>query len=62
MKLLALNTEQAVNEHVRASGFVFVHRYNPKHETLRRIAERMLKEAKLKMTRRTSTGCEYQAL
>ena len=25
-------------------------------------AARMLKEAKLKMTRRPSTGCEYQAL
>ena len=49
-------------EHIQSSGFMFVHRYNPKHETLRRIAARMLKEAKLKMTRRTSTGCEYQAL
>lgn len=60
MKLLAINTEQAVIEHIQSSGFMFVHRYNPKHETLRRIAARMLKEAKLKMTRRTSTGCEYQ--
>lgn len=62
MKILSLNTEQAVSEQIQRAGFVFVHRYNPKHETLRRIAGRMLKEAKLKMTRRTSTGCEYQAL
>lgn len=62
MKIQPLNSEQAVAEHLRESGSVFVHRYNPKHETLRHIAGRMLKEAKLKMVRRTSTGCEYQAL
>lgn len=62
MKLQELNSETAVIEHVRASGSVFVHRYNPKHELLRHIAGRMLKEAKLKLVRRSSTGCEYQAL
>ena len=62
MKLQELNSETAVIEHIRASGSLFVHRYNPKHDTLRRIAGRMLKEAKLKMIRRTSTGCEYQAI
>lgn len=61
MKILTLNSEQAVCEHIRDSGSLFVHRYNPKHDTLRHIVGRMLKEAKLKLVRRSSTGCEYQA-
>lgn len=62
MKILTLNSEQAVNGVIQATGSVFVHRYNPKHSALRRIAGRMLKEAKLKLIRRSSTGCEYEAI
>lgn len=61
MKLLNLNNEQAVAGIIQESGSVFVHRYNPKHDTLRRIAGRLLKEGKLKLKRRSSTGCEYEA-